>query len=151
MLADCTNGYLNPRLMLASSIFSTLEEKEKHGDFISFLFFYPTNFAKAFVYPDSTCPSDISSLKAKQRLELGNGVVGSGNRVPNSPAIGVNLVVVTADHGLVAKEVDRLVLDAAGLLGLLLEVLEAVGLVPACGEDVKGDLASDGESTESKC
>lgn len=59
--------------------------------------------------------------------------------------VDVNLVVVSALGRLVAKEVDLLVLDAALLLRLLLEVLEAVRLVPAGGEDVERDLAADAE------
>ncbi len=58
--------------------------------------------------------------------------------------IGVDLPVVAALGGLVAKEVDCLVLDAVGLLGLVLEVAYAVGLVPARGEYVEGELATDG-------
>ena len=56
-----------------------------------------------------------------------------------------DLVVVATGEGLVAEEVDGLVLDAT-VLGLGLEVLEAVCLVPASGEDVEGDLATDGEA-----
>jgi len=37
---------------------------------------------------------------------------------------------------------DGLVLDARNVL-LSLDVLQAVSLVPASGEDVKGDLAAD--------
>lgn len=67
--------------------------------------------------------------------------------MPNGPGVGVDLVVVAADHGLVAKEMDGSILDSAGLLGLGLEVPQAVGLVPACREDVEGNLAADGESS----
>lgn len=62
------------------------------------------------------------------------------------PLIVENLVIITALERLVAKEVDGGVLDAAGPLGLVLEVLQAVRLVPAGGEDVEGDLAADGEA-----
>ena len=62
------------------------------------------------------------------------------------PGVNVDLVVVAALVGLVAEEVDRLVGDAVGLLGLLFEVLEAVGLVPAGGEYVERDLTSNGEA-----
>ncbi len=68
----------------------------------------------------------------------------------NGAGIGVNLIVVAADGSLVAKEVDVLVRDAALLLGIGLEVLQAVGLVPAGGEDVKGDLAANGEAIEGR-
>lgn len=59
------------------------------------------------------------------------------------PRILVDLVVVAAFEGLVAEEVDRGVGDAVGFLGFVFEVLEAVGFVPAGGEDVEGDLAAD--------
>lgn len=65
--------------------------------------------------------------------------------MPSRPGILINLVIVPANHGLVAKEVNGGILDPALLLGVLLEVLEAVGLVPTGGEDVKGDLTADGE------
>lgn len=60
--------------------------------------------------------------------------------------VGVDFVVVAALEGLVAEKVDGLVGDAVGLLGLVLEVLQAVGLVPAGGEDIEGDLATNGET-----
>lgn len=77
----------------------------------------------------------------KLREELGqdaHGILGRLDRVAGHIRVGINLVVVTALKGLVAKEVN--VLEA-----LLLDVAEAVGLVPASGEDVKRDLTADGE------
>lgn len=65
------------------------------------------------------------------------------DRVANSPTVAEDLVVVAAGHALVAEEVDVLVLDAGRFL-FGLEVAQAVGLVPAGGEDVEGDLAADG-------
>ena len=62
--------------------------------------------------------------------------------------VGEDLVVVATGVRLVAEEVDGLVGDAVGLLGLALEVAQAVGLVPADGEDVEGDLAADGEAAK---
>ena len=62
--------------------------------------------------------------------------------------VGEDLVVVATRVRLVAKEVDGLVGDAVGLLGLVLEVAQAVGLVPADGEDVERDLAADGEAAK---
>lgn len=38
---------------------------------------------------------------------------------------------------------NRRVLDAAGALGIILQMLETVGLIPARGEDIEGDLAAD--------
>jgi hypothetical protein len=66
--------------------------------------------------------------------------------VANGAWVLVNLVIIAALEGLVTEEVDGGIGDAAGLLGLVLEVLEAVPLVPALREDVEGDLATDGET-----
>ena len=56
----------------------------------------------------------------------------------------VDFIVVSALICLVAEEVNRCIRHTAGLLGLVLEVLKAVGLVPAGREDVEGNLATDG-------
>jgi hypothetical protein len=67
--------------------------------------------------------------------------------VANGALVGEDLIVVAAGGGLVAKKVNVLVGDAAGFLGLGLEMLEAVGLIPPGREDIKGDLAANGEAT----
>lgn len=85
-------------------------------------------------------------LDVKQLLQDAHGILGALNSVANGPGVVENLPVVAALKCLVAEEVDVLVGDAVGLLGLVLEVLQAVGLVPAVGEDVEGDLAADGEA-----
>lgn len=85
-------------------------------------------------------------LEIKELLEDADGVLRAGDRVPDGAGVGVDLVVVAALKGLVAEEVDVLVGDAIGLLGIVLDVPEAVGLVPASGEDVEGNLASNGEA-----
>lgn len=64
----------------------------------------------------------------------------------NGSLVAEDLVVVAALERLVSEEMDVLVGDSVGLLGLVLEVVQAVGLVPAGGEDVEGDLAADGEA-----
>ncbi len=56
----------------------------------------------------------------------------------------VDLVIVSSLVGLVTKEVYGGVLLAAVGAGLVLEMLEAIGLIPTRWEDVEGDLASDG-------
>lgn len=66
--------------------------------------------------------------------------------MPNRPLILIDLIIVTTLVCLVTKEVDSGVLNTTLLLGLVLEMLEAVGLVPAIREDVEGDLAADGVS-----
>ncbi len=87
-----------------------------------------------------------SRSDAEQLLQLPHGVLGPGDGVADRPGVAEDLVVVAALGGLVAEEVDGRVLDAARPLGLVLQVLQAVRLVPAVGEDVEGDLAADGEA-----
>lgn len=99
-----------------------------------------------FYYP----PTSNSLLQIKQLLNLGHGIVRPRHRVANRPAVLVDLVVVAARKRLVAKEVDRRVVRAVGPLALVLDVLQAVRLVPAVGEDVKGDLPADGEAVGSE-
>lgn len=64
--------------------------------------------------------------------------------MPNRPLVLVDLVVVAALVRLVAEEVDGLEVDAVGQVLVGFDVLQAVRLVPAGGEDVEGDLAADG-------
>lgn len=94
-----------------------------------------------------------SKKRRKEHLDIeeffqdAHGILGALDSVANGPGVVENLPVVAALKGLVAEKVDVLVGDAVGLLGLVLEVLQAVGLVPAVGEDVEGDLAADGEAS----
>lgn len=67
--------------------------------------------------------------------------------MPDSPRVGVDLVVVAAGEAFIAEEMDGMVVDAGDLL-LSLDVLQAVGLVPAGWEDIKGDLAADREAAQ---
>ena len=83
------------------------------------------------------------ALQVEQLPQLSHRLLRASHTVTNSARVLENLVVVAALVGLVAEEVDGAVLDAADLL-LGFDVLQAVGLVPASGEDVKGDLAADG-------
>lgn len=85
-------------------------------------------------------------LQIEELLELLHRHLGARHRVPDRPRVLVNLIVVPALECLVAEEVNRRVSYTSRLLGLVLEVLQAVGLVPAGGEDVEGDLAADGEA-----
>jgi hypothetical protein len=89
-------------------------------------------------------------LEIEKLLEDAHGVLRSSDGVASSSGVSVDLVVVTALESLVTEEVDGLVSDAIGLLGLVLEVLEAVCLVPASGEDVERDLAANGEAIQKK-
>lgn len=58
------------------------------------------------------------------------------------PRVSVDLVIVAAGEGLVAKEVDGLVFNARDIL-FGFDVLQTVRLVPTGREDVKRDLATD--------
>lgn len=62
------------------------------------------------------------------------------------PRVSEDLIVITSLVALVAEEVDGGVVDATGLILLVLDMLQGERLVPALGEDVKGDLAADGVS-----
>ena len=57
------------------------------------------------------------------------------------PFILIDLVIVAAFMRLVPKEMDSRVLGAGDVL-LGFEVLEGVGLIPTCREDVEGYLTS---------
>lgn len=76
-------------------------------------------------------------LQIKQLLENANRILGRLDSMANGARIAVDFPVVAALKGLVAEEVDVLVCDSAFFVGLVLEMLEAVGLVPASGEDVE--------------
>lgn len=86
-----------------------------------------------------------SHLQVKNLLELVHGVLGAIDSVSNGAGVFINLIVVTSNESLVTEEVDGAVFDARDAL-LRLDVLQAVGLVPTGGEDIKGDLATDGVS-----
>lgn len=73
--------------------------------------------------------------KVEQLLELSGSVLRGLDAVADGARVLVDLVVVTTLVCLVAEEVDRCVLGAVPLLGL--NVLQAVCLVPASGEDVE--------------
>lgn len=75
----------------------------------------------------------------EELLEDANSVIGRVDSMANSSRVLVNFVVVTALVGLVTKEVN--VLEV-----LALNVSQAVSLVPASGEDIKGDLTTNGVS-----
>lgn len=65
--------------------------------------------------------------------------------MPDSPGVGINLVIIPAGKALVTEEMDGLVVDAGNLL-LGSDMLQTIRLVPASGKNIKGDLAADGET-----
>ena len=78
-------------------------------------------------------------------------MVGVSDGVSNGTGIAEDFVVIASLVGLVTKEMDVLVGDTAGLLGLGLKMSQAVRLVPAGGEDVKGDFTTNREAVKTKC
>jgi hypothetical protein len=82
-------------------------------------------------------------LEARHHLlHLRISIIRVLHPVPNRPLVAEKLPVVAARVRLVAEEVDLVVDESPRLLRL--NVSQAVGLVPAGGEDVEGDLAADG-------
>lgn len=63
--------------------------------------------------------------------------------MPDCPGIFVDLVVVSSFERLVAEEVDRLVIHASRKILVILNVLQAVSLIPPGREDVERDLTTD--------
>lgn len=95
----------------------------------------------------SSLAQALGALDIEGLLYLPQAVLGALDGVTNGAGVDVDLVVIAALAGLVAEEVDVGVFDAAGLLGLVLKVLQAVRLVPTRREDVEGDLATDREAS----
>lgn len=61
------------------------------------------------------------------------------------PLILINLIIIPPLIRLIPEEMNSRILDPADFF-FFCQVLQAVGLVPAGGEDVEGDLAADGET-----
>jgi transcriptional regulator of aromatic amino acid metabolism len=102
-----------------------------------------TSHVNAITNPCPFAIIDIQSeLQVKQLLQLVDGVLRAVNGVSNGARVFVNLVIVSSDEGLIAEEVDGRVFDTRDVL-LRLNVLQAVGLVPAGGEDIERDLTAD--------
>lgn len=87
-------------------------------------------------------PTLTNILQPKRLPENLHRILWSFDRMADRSFIRIDLVVITALERLVAEEVDVFIVDA-GHLFLGFDVSEGVGLVPAGGEDVEGDLAAD--------
>lgn len=72
----------------------------------------------------------------EERSNLGDRIVRINDSVSLDGGVRVDFKVVTTRHSLISKEVD---------LRELGNVLQAVGLVPALGENINANLASNGE------
>jgi hypothetical protein len=57
--------------------------------------------------------------------------------VANRPLVLINLIIITALHRFVAKEVDGIILDSIREVSVVFDVSKAVGFVPASGKDVE--------------
>jgi hypothetical protein len=85
-------------------------------------------------------PASISSIRQsdiEQLFQLCRSVVWVCDGVTNRSWVSVDLVVVTTLVGLVTKEVDSRVLDSAGELRLIFQMLQTIGLVPAGRKDIE--------------
>ena len=85
----------------------------------------------------------LLDLQVESLLDLRIAVIRTLNTVPDRSGIFIDLVVVAALHRLVTEEVDRLIIDAARKVLVVLDVLQAVSLVPPGWEDVEGYLPTD--------
>jgi hypothetical protein len=88
----------------------------------------------------------LSALDIEHLTQLSDGLIMCCDGVSDGSGVLVDFVIVAALEALVAEEVDGGVVNTSGLVFLCGEVLEAVCLVPALWEDVKGDLSADREA-----
>lgn len=85
-------------------------------------------------------------LQLEQFLDNLHGLCWAFDSMANGAGVGVDLVIVSARACLVAEKVNVLVCDTSGLLSIILEMTQAVGLVPTSREDIERDLATDREA-----
>lgn len=84
-----------------------------------------------------------SLLQINQLVELCNRLARIHDGMPNCSRITENLKIISTLKGLVTKEVNCLVLDTMRHVLFILDVLEAICLVPAFWEDVERNVSSD--------
>lgn len=82
-------------------------------------------------------------LQIEQFLQNLHRLLWVLDRMANRPLVLIDLVIVPPFFRLVPKEMNGLVVHPANLL-LMLQILQAVRLIPSSGENVKGDLATNG-------
>lgn len=71
-------------------------------------------------------------------MELGHSVFGARDGVAEDVGMAKDFIVVAAGRSLITEEVDSLETFA-------LQVIQAESLIPALGENINGNLATDGE------
>ena len=81
-------------------------------------------------------------LQIESLLDLRIAIVRIFDTMSDRSGIFVNLIVVSSLERLVAEEVNGLVIDTPGKILVVLDVLQAVPLIPPRGENVEGDLAT---------
>lgn len=86
----------------------------------------------------------ITYSQIEKLLQLSRCLVGVLHAVTDGALVLVDLVIIAALVRLITEEVDRRVVDATRQVLLILDVLQAVRLVPASWEDIKGDLTTNG-------
>ena len=96
--------------------------------------------------PPLLCKFAFAALQPENLPQLAHRIFGILDGVAHGPRILEDLVVVAALERLVAEEMDGRVFNATWEVLLVLDVLQAVSLVPSGREDVEGDLAADGVS-----
>lgn len=79
-----------------------------------------------------------SLILEEKFLHLSSGVFRGSDGVTLDIGMLVDLPIISTHHGLVPKKVNS-------LEAFILDVSQTVCLIPAGGEDVKGDLAANGE------
>lgn len=78
----------------------------------------------------------------KKLLDFCRGVIRSIHGMSNGPAIGVDLIIITTNMSLVAKEVNSGIVDSTRVLCVVLEMLQTIRLIPASREDIERYLAT---------
>lgn len=97
----------------------------------------------ANVYPSfCKCISSLWRSDSEHLLQFPHRTLRTLNTVSHCPTVLIDLIIISTFVCLISKEMYSRVVNPADLL-LRFQVLQAVGLVPAGGEDVKGDLAAD--------
>ena len=85
--------------------------------------------------------------EVKELLQLLHGVFWALDGMADGSGIVIDFPVISTLECFVPEKVDVLVVNTGESLGRVsfgLDVLQAVGLVPSGGEDIKGNLAADG-------
>ncbi len=95
--------------------------------------------------PNAVAVRDFAQSQVKDLPQNLHSMLGPVYCVASRARVVVDLIVISTFEGLVAEEVDRLVVNARETLGgvrFCFDVLQTVCLVPAMWEDIERDLAA---------